>query len=434
MRARSVWIRASQDPVPPFSCVPWASLRCGGRRLPPGVYAPAVRQALTPDEFAERVGFPPDEVERYRSLGLLDPENDGLLDDLDLVRMEFVRYRLAQDAYTLEGLASAVREGRVESMYGRRLFEAGPPITLEEAATRTGLDPDQLRELMSTLGFSRGLRGSDIELLEVLRVARASGLPWEAILGATRVLGDSLRRIADAEIRIVHVYVHERLTAAGASRAEVDRLIGGIEENLAPLIDPMLRWLHQEYLLEAMMEDAFFHLADGEARARDLGSVEVTIAFVDVAAFTALAEASGDDAAMLVLDRIDTIVRPLLVEHDGKLVKQVGDGFMLAFREPAAAVHFAVATQAELARYPDLPAIRVGVNTGPALYRTGDYLGGAVNVASRVAASAMAGQILLTEPVATAASKGGIEVEDIGVRVMRGVDDPLPLYRVRPVR
>jgi adenylate cyclase len=387
---------------------------------------------MTPDEFADLVGLSRDEVETYRSLGLLDPDDDGLLDDVDLVRLDFVRHRLAQDAYNPESLAAAIREGRVESMYGRRLFEAGSPLGLDEAAARVSLEPDQLRQLTSALGFSWGLRESDVEILEALRVARDAGLPWEAILGVTRVIGDSLRRIADTEIRVVHVYIHERLMAAGASEEEVEQLISGIEQNLAPLMDPMLQWLHREYLLEAMMEDAFFHLTDSETQARELGSVEATIAFVDIASFTALAEASGDDTAMHVLDRIDTIVRSLLVERDGKLVKQVGDGFMLAFRDPAAAVHFAVATQAELARDPELPAIRVGINTGLALYRTGDYLGSAVNVASRVVNAAMPGQILLTEPVATAASKAGIEVEEVGVRMMRGVDNPVALYRVRP--
>jgi adenylate cyclase len=387
---------------------------------------------MTADEFANLVGLSRDEVETYRSLGLLDPENDGLLDDVDLVRLYFVRHRLARDAYSPEGLAAAIREGRVESMYGRRLFEAGSPLGVDEAAARVGLEADQLRQLTSALGFSWGVREDDVEILEVLRVARDSGLPWEAILGVTRVVGDSLRRIADSEIRLVHVYVHERLTAAGASEEEVERLIQEIEQNLAPLMDPMLQWLHREYLLEASIEDAFFHLTDSETQAGELGSVEATIAFVDIASFTALAEASGDDAAMHVLDRIDTIVRSLLVERDGKLVKQVGDGFMLAFRDPAAAVQFAVVTQAELARDPELPSIRVGINTGPALYRTGDYIGSAVNVASRVVNSAMPGQILLTEPVATAAGKAGIEIEELGVRMMRGVDNPLALYRVTP--
>ncbi len=388
---------------------------------------------MTPDEFADRVGMSRDEVETYRSLGLLDPEDDGLFDDVDLVRLDFVRHRLADDKYDPESLAAAIREGRVESMYGNRLYEVDSPLGLNEAAVRAGVEPAELQQLTSALGFSwSGLRESDMEIFDILRVARDAGLPWDAILGVTRVVGDSLRRIADTEIRVVHVYIHERLMAEGASEDEVERLISGIEENLAPLMEPMIQRLHRQYLLEAMMEDAFFHLADSQPQARELGSVEATIAFVDIASFTALAEASGDDTAMQVLDRIDTIVRPLLVEHDGKLVKHVGDGFMLAFRDSADAVRFALATQAELARDPNLPAIRVGINSGPALYRTGDYLGGAVNVASRVVSSAMAGQILLTEPVAKAASNAGIPVEELGVRIMRGVDEPLALYRVTP--
>jgi hypothetical protein len=133
---------------------------------------------MTPDEFADLVGLSRDEVVTYRSLGLLDPEDDGLLDDVDLVRLYFVRHRLAQDAYNAESLAAAIREGRVESMYGRRLFEGGSPLGLDEAAGRVGLEADQLRQLTSALGFSWGVRESDVEILEVLRVARDAGLPW----------------------------------------------------------------------------------------------------------------------------------------------------------------------------------------------------------------------------------------------------------------
>jgi adenylate cyclase len=388
---------------------------------------------MTPDEFADLVGLSLDDVESFRAVGLLDPENDGLLDDVDLVRLEVVRHHVRHGGYDPESLAAAIREGRVQTMYGGQLFEAGSPVPLEDAAAQARLEPEQLRQLLAALGFSwQSLRESDLGIFEVLRAANDAGLPWDAILGVTRTLGDSMRRIADTEIRVVHVYIHERLTAEGASEEEVEQLIYGIEQNLAPLMDPMLQYLHRQYLTEAVIEDAFFHLAESGAGARDLGSVETTIAFVDIASFTALAEASGDDLAVRVLDRIDAIVRPLLVAHDGKLVKQVGDGFMLAFRHPADAVQFALATQAELARDAELPAIRVGINTGPALYRTGDYLGGAVNVASRVVNSAMPGQILLTEPVATAANKAGIEVEELGVRMMRGVDEPLPLFRVKP--
>jgi adenylate cyclase len=384
---------------------------------------------MSADEFAGLVGWVSrDEVEMYRSY-----ENDGLLDDVDLVRLHVIQHQLDHRGHDVESLAAAIREGSVESMFGARLFEPGTPLDFDDAAAQAGVEPEQLRQLLSALGFSlTGLRDSDLEILEVLKTARDAGLPWEATLGMTRVLGDSLRRIAETEIRIVHVYVHERLMAEGASEEEVEELIFGIEQNLAPLMDPLLQRLHREYLLEASVQDAFFHLAASEKQAAELGSIEATIAFVDIASFTALAEASGDETAVRVLDRIDATVRPLLVEHEGKLVKHVGDGFMLAFRNPAAAVQFAVATQGELARDPELPAIRVGINTGPVLYRTGEYLGSAVNVASRVVSAAMPGQILLTEPVAKAASNEGIPVEEVGVRMMRGVDDPLALYRVRP--
>jgi adenylate cyclase len=389
---------------------------------------------MTSEEFAQLVGWvSADEVETYRAHGLLDPENDGLLDDVDLVRLHVIRHQLDRRGHDVESLAAAVREGRVELMFGSRLFEAGSPLEFDEAAAKAGIEPDQLRQLLVALGFpSTGLRDSDLGILEVIKTARDAGLPWEAMLGMTRVLGDSLRRIAETEIRIVHVYIHERLMAEGASEEEVEELIFGIEQNLAPLMDPLLQRLHREYLLDASIQDAFLHLAGSEGQARALGSVDATIAFVDIASFTALAEASGDDTAVQVLDRVDAIVRALLVEHDGRLVKHVGDGFMLAFRDPAASVRLALATQAELARDPDLPSIRVGMNTGPVLYRTGDYLGSAVNVASRVVNAAMPGQILLTEPVAKAASDAGIPVEEVGVRMLRGVDDPLALYRVRP--
>jgi adenylate cyclase len=386
---------------------------------------------MSPDEFASLVGLSRDELATLLSYGLLDPDADGLLDDVDLVRLGFVRRRLNSGEHDPESLATAIREGRIESMFGRELFEGGTTLSLEDAADRVGVSTDEIREVFAALGLSwTNLHHSDIVMLDGLRAARDAGVPWDAIVGVIGVFGDSMRRIAEAEIRVVHVYVNERLLAAGVPGDQVDELVFAVEQNLAPLVDPMLQRLRRKYLLEASVEDAFLHLASSESDYVALGEIETTIAFVDVASFTALVEAAGDDAAARILDRLDVITRSLLLGHGGKLVKHLGDGFMLTFSEPAAAVRFAVEAQAEIARGAELPAVRVGINTGPVLYRTGEYLGGAVNIAARVAASAMAGQILLTERVANAASSEGIPVEEVGVRMMRGVDDPLALYRV----
>jgi adenylate cyclase len=387
---------------------------------------------MTPEEFADLVGLPLETVESYRSLGLLDPEDDGLLDDVDIMRARIVRRYVDHLGFEPESLATSIREG-LETPYGGQLFDAAPALGIDDAAAHAGLEPDQVRQLAAALGIPwSNFHEQDVdELFAVPRAARDAGLPWDAILGVTRVVGDSLRRVAEAQVRAVHVYIHERLSAEGVSQEDVERQILGME-TLIPLTDALVRRLYRQYLIEALIEDAFLHLAEPERQTAELGSVQATIVFVDIASFTMLAETGGDDAAMRVLDRIDSIVRPLIVEYDGKIVKQVGDGFMLAFRRPAAAVRFSIAAQSELERGSDLPAIRVGINAGPVLYRAGDYIGGAVNVASRVVNAAMPDQILLTEPVAKAASDDGVPVEEIGARMMRGVDEPLALYRVKP--
>lgn len=197
---------------------------------------------MTPEEFADLVGAPRHEIDRYLSLGLLDPEGDQILDDVDMVRFGYVRARLAQYGNDSE-FAAAVRDGRIDSL-GRRLFETSTPIEIDAAAMRAGLEQDRLRQLLSALGFSsRNLRESDVDFFEVVHAAQESGLPWEALLDIARVVGDSLRRIADSEMRAVHVYIHERLSAAGVPEEEVTELATGIEQTVAPLMGPCTAWV-----------------------------------------------------------------------------------------------------------------------------------------------------------------------------------------------
>jgi len=95
---------------------------------------------------------------------------------------------------------------------------------------------------------------------------------------------------------------------------------------------------------------------------------------------------------METLTRLEEAVRPLALQHDGKLVKQIGDGLMLAFRGPEGAVVFASLALDAVSRDPEMPPLHVGVHTGPAIYRAGDYIGSTVNLASRVTGASSAGE------------------------------------------
>jgi class 3 adenylate cyclase len=158
--------------------------------------------------------------------------------------------------------------------------------------------------------------------------------------------------------------------------------------------------------------------------------MEATILFVDLASFTPLAQVHGDEVAAGVLDRFDALVRTIVLDHHGSLVKQIGDAFMLTFAAPADAVRFAIALDEAVAREENFPAIRAGAHAGPVLYRLGDYVGHTVNLASRIAALAEPNEILATEEVAGAATFEGIVVDEVGDRDIRGVVGSVRLFRI----
>jgi adenylate cyclase len=200
-----------------------------------------------------------------------------------------------------------------------------------------------------------------------------------------------------------------------------------LEAAVGPLLDKLVQYVHHEHVLQATIEDAYLHLPT--ASAHEQGTVETTIAFLDLASFTELTQTKGDRAAMETLTRLESTVRLLALDHDGKLVKQIGDALMLAFRRPAAAAAFAHSVLDATRRDPEMPALHIGMHTGPAIYSGGDYIGTTVNTASRVASAAATGEVLMTERVAEQLDSREA-AEPVGVRMLRGVESPVRLFRL----
>jgi adenylate cyclase len=388
-----------------------------------------VTAPIPPQQFAALVGASLDRVEEWRHEGLLDPQRLGRFDELDLVRWLTIHEHEAR-GYGSTQLAAAIKSGEVRPFMGEFLFPSGRTLTLEEAAERAGVDAEMVRQLRTAVGLSRdaGIAETWLSQLEAFKTMQAAGLPWEAVLEGARVYGDALRRLAETEVRLVHVHIHERLSASGMAEAEVLRQIGVIEEAVVPLLDGIVRAVHHEHLLQAMIEDAYLHLPSSEIPT-ERGSVETTIVFLDLESFTELTHAKGDESAMETLTRLEGVVRPLALEHEGKLVKQIGDGVMLAFRQPDEAVAFARQALDAVAADPDIPPLHIGIHAGPAIYRAGDYIGSTVNVASRVTGASSAGEILLTDAVASALTEREM-TEPVGVRMLRGAAQPVRLFRV----
>jgi len=158
-------------------------------------------------------------------------------------------------------------------------------------------------------------------------------------------------------------------------------------------------------------------------------SVERTIAFVDLSGFTALTEAHGDEEAVAMLTRFREITQQALGPTDD-LVKTIGDAVMLAFSSPTLAVSALRRLFDDALADPSMLLIRAGAHTGSAIADGSDYLGATVNLAARVAAHAGGGQLLVTEPVANAATEIGEVITFVGAVPLRNIAEPVILYEI----
>lgn len=166
-------------------------------------------------------------------------------------------------------------------------------------------------------------------------------------------------------------------------------------------------------------------------RGRDRERVSTqTFVFADLAGFTALTEERGDQHAARVVGRFCRAVRRLLPDHRAYEVKSLGDGIMLRAPGAADAVRLAlrIAEAGEAAE--DLPAVRVGVHTGPAVERDDDWFGTSVNIAARVCGQARPSEVLVTEAVLDVA-RGDERIcfEFVDERRLRNFSRPVRLHR-----
>jgi class 3 adenylate cyclase/YHS domain-containing protein len=155
-----------------------------------------------------------------------------------------------------------------------------------------------------------------------------------------------------------------------------------------------------------------------------------TFLFADLAGFTALTEAHGDEQAADLVASFCRGVRVLLPAYGGEEVKTIGDAVMVRVPKAGDAVRLGLAAVDDARRRPRFPIVRVGMNTGSAVERDGDWYGAAVNLAARVAAAAKGNEVLLTGDTRLAAGAlQGVEFEARGWERFHNVAEPVELHR-----
>jgi adenylate cyclase len=154
-----------------------------------------------------------------------------------------------------------------------------------------------------------------------------------------------------------------------------------------------------------------------------------TFIFADIAGFTALTEAHGDEHAVALVDDFAEAVKRELPPIDGEHVKTIGDALMVRVPDPGDAIRLGLTITHDVLRGHEAPAVRVGLNHGAAVERNGDYFGNVINVAARVSALASGGEVLVTgHTAALAPDLEGVFYESRGRQPLRNVAEPVEIF------
>jgi adenylate cyclase len=383
--------------------------------------------ALSVQEAARRAGVSPATLRRWARTGLI-PQYDGGWTPAAVGHARVIA-RLRDRGHSLEEIRSATTDGRLAFGYFEELFpHDGEVYSLRQAAEETGLEPGLIERVVTALGWSpaqvESLSEDEIQLLRYVAAVLAAGLPLVAMLQLVRVYGQAMAQVADAEVRLFHLYVHEPLMRSGSDGLQMAEEMMTLTRELLPLSSPVMDQVHQRYLQHFVEQDVIGHMeTDLDGAAIELGRMRVAIAFADLAGYTRLTEEEGELQAVDAVERFVEAVEVTLPD-DARVIKTIGDEVMVVGSDPAALTDWAVGFQRLQSERP-LP--RIGIHYGEALYRDGDYYGRDVNIASRVAARSAGGEVLVTRPVVEAAGSH-LDFDRIGEVRLKGFTEPTEIF------
>jgi adenylate cyclase len=385
---------------------------------------------LSTAEVARRIDVSPATLRRWVAEGIV-PLRKGRWSPSAVAHARIVA-RLRSRGYTLAQLRDASASGRLAFGYMEDMFPTSEgTYTLAQAAEETGLEPALIERIWSALGIPghrlEHIGEEDLQLLRHIAAVLAAGFPLVAFLQLVRVYGQAIAQIADAEVRLFHLYVHEPLIRDGVPGLEMAEEMEGLARDLMPLASPVMDSLHHRFLQHFVEQDVVGHLEVDTEEVLDLGRLRIAIAFADLAGYTRLTEEAGEETALDVVERFVESVSHTLPD-EARIVKTIGDAVMIVSSDAGALCEWAVGFQ-ELQSERPLP--RIGIHYGSVLYRDGDYFGRAVNLASRVGARAAGREVLVTRDVVEAGS-GHLAFHRIGEVRLKGFSRATELYLATP--
>ena len=358
------------------------------------------------------------------ALGLLD----GLEGEARQERAVLIRWLLDR-GFDLDHIRGSVA-APVMLPANRVLGDDGEYVSAREICKSTGVELELLQRLQRAIGLPR-IEDPDAAVLlraDAEAAARAKffldvGIDPQDAVAVMRVLMEGLSHAA----AMMREAALKSLLRPGATEIELAQATEEMARRALPMMAPMMDDLLRLELRHSVETEAVN--AAERAAGKLPGGRQVTVCFADLAGFTRLGEAIPPEDLERVASRLAELAHDVAASPV-RFVKSIGDAVMLVSFDPVPLLE-AVLDLVDDAAANDLPRLRIGVASGCAVSRAGDWFGRPVNVASRVTAAARPGAVLVAESARDAVANAvGFDWSSAGARRLKGVKDEVKLFRV----
>jgi adenylate cyclase len=390
---------------------------------------------LDTDTFATRAGLSPDAIEKLSRLRLLPDVTQLEDDDIPVARLAV---ELERSGVSLDELALLVGDGALTLENVNRAFVRATgmqPGSLEGLAAELGVSAEFAESIGVALGVpaagaSGSMRVDDAAILRLLAELVGLGVSEPVVVDLFLVLAENLRKMTRATGEMWAAGVLQPLLDSGMTYRHIVAAESLNGERLQRIGVEVVSTAWSRFLDDEIFSGAVEMLEMALAEAgleRAPSAAPPAIAFLDLTAFTALTERSGDDAAAAHARDLRTAIAQALVTSGGTLVKMLGDGAMLHFADAVAGVRCALDLITTIPSL-GLPRARLGISAGPVIVRDADYYGHTVNVAARLVDYARPSEVLVTADVVEAVDDAGVAFSEIGPVSLKGIVEPVPVF------
>ena len=363
-----------------------------------------------------------------------DIESSGLLEGLEgearEQRAELIPW-LLERGITPEQIANSYQPMLMAS--NRFLGDDGTRYSARQISDAAGLDLELLQRVQRASGLPRFddpdtamYTGVDRDAAGYAKKFMDLGFHSDQIVLVVQVITEGLARAAE----VMRFAALEAVSQPGATELDLAKRSEALLRNVSPLLGPLVDNMLRLQLLHMMETEAISTAERAEGMLLP-GARDVTIAFADLVGFTKLGEVVAPEDLERLAHQLTDLARDV-AEPPVRYVKSIGDEVMLVSPDPTAMLDAVLDLVDATEAIESFPRLRVGVASGQAVSRAGDWFGGAVNLASRVTSASRPGAVLVTE-----AARDAIGDEErftwsfAGARRLKNIKDDVKLFRAR---